>query len=53
MLDDDTRRRYEDWIRQCFMSLRDAATDEPIVDEIHFTNQDRPGTRARSCPTRS
>ena len=39
MLDDEMRRRYEDWMRQCFMSLRDAATDEPIVSEVHFTNQ--------------
>ena len=46
MLNDETRRRYEDWMRQCFMSLRDAVTDEPIADEIHFTNQETSGTRS-------
>src|SRR5216684_151403 len=29
MLDDESRRRYEDWMRQCFMSLREAATGTP------------------------
>jgi predicted AlkP superfamily phosphohydrolase/phosphomutase len=47
MLDDDSRRQYEDWLRICLMSLRDAATGEALVDEIHFTNQDSAG--ARSC----
>jgi len=50
MLDDDTRRRYENWIRLCFMSLRDAATDEPIVDEIHFTNNETSGARSSILP---
>jgi hypothetical protein len=40
MLDDEMRRRYEDWMRQCFMSLGDAATNEPIVNEVHFTNRE-------------
>ena len=50
MLDDDMRRRYEDWMRQCFMSLRDGATDEPIVDEIHFTNDETSGARSSILP---
>jgi predicted AlkP superfamily phosphohydrolase/phosphomutase len=50
MLDDETRRRYEDWMRQCFMSLRDAQTDEPVVDEIHFTNQESSGARSPLLP---
>ncbi len=49
MLDDDTRKRYEDWIRQCFMGLRDAATGEPLVNEIHFTNQSS-GIRSALLP---
>src|SRR5882757_1122749 len=40
MLDDNSCRQYEDWLRSCFMDLRDAATGESLVDEIHFTNQD-------------
>lgn len=50
MLDDETRRRYEDWMRQCFMSLRDAATDEPLVNEVHFTNQESLGVRSPLLP---
>jgi predicted AlkP superfamily phosphohydrolase/phosphomutase len=50
MLDDDQRRRYEDWLRQCFMSLRDAATDEPIVKQVHFTNQELSGARSSLLP---
>jgi predicted AlkP superfamily phosphohydrolase/phosphomutase len=50
MLDDDMRRRYEDWLRQCFMSLRDATTDEPIVSEVHFTNQELSGARSPLLP---
>jgi predicted AlkP superfamily phosphohydrolase/phosphomutase len=50
MLDDDSRRRYEDWLRSCFMSLRDAATGESLVDEIHFTNQDSTGARRSLLP---
>ena len=50
MLDDDTRGRYEEWMRQCFMSLRDAVTDEPIVDQIHFTNQETSGARSPLLP---
>jgi predicted AlkP superfamily phosphohydrolase/phosphomutase len=49
MLDDEMRRRYEDWMRQCFMSLRDAATDEPIVNQVHFTNQES-GLRSPLLP---
>src|SRR5258708_39386740 len=43
MLDDETLRRYEDWMRQCFMSLRDAETNAPVVNKIHFTNQQSAG----------
>ena len=50
MLDDETRRRYEDWMRQCFISLRDAATDEPLVNEVHFTNQELLGVRSPLLP---
>jgi len=50
MLDDDTRGRYEDWMRQCFMSLRDAATDDPLVNEVHFTNQGSLGPRSPLLP---
>jgi predicted AlkP superfamily phosphohydrolase/phosphomutase len=50
MLDDEMRRRYEDWMRQCFMSLRDAATDERIVNEVHFTNQESSGARSPLLP---
>jgi len=50
MLDDAMRRRYEDWMRNCFMSLRDAATDEPIASEIHFTNQESSGARSTLLP---
>jgi predicted AlkP superfamily phosphohydrolase/phosphomutase len=50
MLDDESRRRYEDWLRSCFMSLRDAATGESLVDEIHFTNQDSTGARRSLLP---
>jgi hypothetical protein len=50
MLDDEMRRRYEDWMRQCFMSLRDAATDEPIVNKVHFTNHESPGLRSPLLP---
>jgi predicted AlkP superfamily phosphohydrolase/phosphomutase len=50
MLDDQMRRRYEDWMRQCFMSLRDAATDEPLVNEVHFTNQGSLGLRSPLLP---
>jgi predicted AlkP superfamily phosphohydrolase/phosphomutase len=50
MLDDESRRRYEDWLRICMMSLRDAATGESLVDEIHFTNQDSAGTRSSLLP---
>jgi predicted AlkP superfamily phosphohydrolase/phosphomutase len=50
MLDDDSRRRYEDWLRSCLMSLRDAATGESLVDEIHFTSQDSTGARRSLLP---
>jgi predicted AlkP superfamily phosphohydrolase/phosphomutase len=50
MLDDAMRTRYEDWMRQCFMSLRDADTDEKIVDEIHFTNHESSGARSSLLP---
>jgi predicted AlkP superfamily phosphohydrolase/phosphomutase len=50
MLDDDSRHSYEDWLRSCFMSLRDAATGELLVDEIHFTNQDSAGARSSLLP---
>jgi predicted AlkP superfamily phosphohydrolase/phosphomutase len=50
MLDDESRRRYEDWLRICLMSLRDAATGELLVDEIHFTNQDSAGARSSLLP---
>ena len=50
MLDDQMRRRYEDWMRQCFMSLRDAVSDEPLVNEIHFTNQQSSGARSPLLP---
>ena len=32
------------------MSLRDAATGESLVDEIHFTNQDSAGARSSLLP---
>jgi predicted AlkP superfamily phosphohydrolase/phosphomutase len=50
MLDDAMRRRYEDWMRQCFMSLRDAVTDEPVVREVHITNQESSGARSSLLP---
>jgi predicted AlkP superfamily phosphohydrolase/phosphomutase len=50
MLDDETRRRYEDWMRQCFVSLCDAATDDAIVDEIHFANHEASGARSSLLP---
>ena len=50
MLDDEMRRRYQDWLHQCFMSLRDAATGEPIVNEIHYTNQETAGARSGLLP---
>ncbi len=50
MLDDDSRIRYEDWLRQCFLSLRDAASGEPLVNEIHFTNEQSPGARSALLP---
>jgi predicted AlkP superfamily phosphohydrolase/phosphomutase len=50
MLDDQMRRRYEDWMRECFMSLRDARTNEPIVNEIHFTNQESSSVRSSLLP---
>jgi len=50
MLDDEMRRRYEDWMRQCFMSLHDAETDEPIVNEIHFANRESSGARGSLLP---
>src|SRR5260370_6131163 len=50
MLDDDTLRRYEDWMRQCFMSLRDAETNAPVVNKIHFTNQQSAGARSSLLP---
>ena len=50
MLDDEMRRRYEDWMRQCFMSLRDAATGEPIVSEVHFSNQESLGLKSPLLP---
>jgi predicted AlkP superfamily phosphohydrolase/phosphomutase len=50
MLDDDMRRRYEDWLRQCFMSLSDAVTDESLVSEVHFTNQELSGARSPLLP---
>jgi predicted AlkP superfamily phosphohydrolase/phosphomutase len=50
MLDGDSRRRYEAWLRSCFISLRDAATGKSLVDEIHFTNQDSAGARSALLP---
>jgi predicted AlkP superfamily phosphohydrolase/phosphomutase len=50
MLDDESHRQYEDWLRSCFMSLRDAASGEALVDEIHFTNQDSAGARSSLLP---
>ncbi|HXN84478.1 MAG TPA: alkaline phosphatase family protein [Candidatus Binataceae bacterium] len=50
MLDDDMRRHYEDWMRQCFMSLRDADTDEPVVNEIHLTNSESSGACSPLLP---
>lgn len=50
MLDDEMRRRYEDWMGQCFMSLRDASTDDPIVDKVHFTNHESSGARSSLLP---
>jgi hypothetical protein len=50
MLDDELRRRYEDWIRECFVSLRDATTGDPLVDWIHFTNQESSGARSPLLP---
>jgi hypothetical protein len=32
------------------MSLRDAATGESLVEEIHFTNQDSAGARSSLLP---
>jgi predicted AlkP superfamily phosphohydrolase/phosphomutase len=50
MLDDESLRRYEDWMAQCFMSRRDAASDTLLVNEIHFTNQQSSGTRSSLLP---
>lgn len=50
MLDDETRRRYEYWMRQCFMSLRDAATNEPVVDDVHITSEESAGARSSLLP---
>lgn len=42
--------RYEQWLVQCFRSLRDADTGEPIVREVCFSRDAYPGPRSHLLP---
>ena len=43
-------RRYLDAVREGFLSLRDAATNEPLVDVVHHPAEQFPGPRSDRLP---
>jgi len=42
--------RYEQWLVQCFHSVRDTDTGEPIVREVCFSRDAYPGPRTHRLP---
>jgi predicted AlkP superfamily phosphohydrolase/phosphomutase len=48
--DGDALRRYVAWVRECFESLRIAATGEPLVGEVHWTPDAFPGPQVDHLP---
>jgi predicted AlkP superfamily phosphohydrolase/phosphomutase len=42
--------RYEAWLTQCFHSLRDADSGEPVVRDVRFARDVFPGPRSHMLP---
>ncbi|HVE66150.1 MAG TPA: hypothetical protein VNC59_06185, partial [Thermoanaerobaculia bacterium] len=48
--DGELLRRYVSWVRECFESLRAAATGEALVSGVHWTGEAYPGPRLDNLP---
>jgi predicted AlkP superfamily phosphohydrolase/phosphomutase len=50
MLDSEGRRRYEDLLRDCMLSLRSAESGNPVVREVYKSEEKFPGGRHDFLP---
>ena len=50
MLDSDGRRKYLDLLRECLLSVRSAASGNPVVKEVHYSEEKFPGSRHAYLP---
>jgi predicted AlkP superfamily phosphohydrolase/phosphomutase len=50
MLDSEGRRKYQDVLRECLLSLRSAASGNPVVKDVFNSQEKFPGSRHAFLP---